>query len=71
MAEARLCQSHKHILPEGSAWICAEFRGQVRAAGEGESTWVVVLEIFPHFGVLGLMMAGCIVRALPGDPALM
>ncbi|XP_029879168.1 alpha-2-macroglobulin-like protein 1 isoform X2 [Aquila chrysaetos chrysaetos] len=33
MAEARLCQSHKHILPEGSARICAEFRGQTGRNG--------------------------------------
>ncbi|XP_049657479.1 alpha-2-macroglobulin-like protein 1 [Accipiter gentilis] len=33
MAEARLCQSHKRILPEGSARICAEFRGQTERNG--------------------------------------
>ncbi|XP_069642829.1 alpha-2-macroglobulin-like protein 1 isoform X1 [Haliaeetus albicilla] len=33
MAEARLCQSHKHILPEESARICAEFRGQTGRNG--------------------------------------
>ncbi|XP_052641013.1 alpha-2-macroglobulin-like protein 1 isoform X1 [Harpia harpyja] len=33
MAEARLCQSHEHILPEGSARICAEFRGQTGRNG--------------------------------------
>lgn len=50
--------------------ICAEFRGQVRAAEAEGGTWLAVLEMFLPLGVLGLMMAGCIIQVSPGDPAL-
>lgn len=58
-AEARLCQSYKHIFLKEPVRTCAELRGQVRAAGGGRR--VVALEMFPHLGVLGLVMAGCII----------
>ncbi|KAM9215150.1 LOW QUALITY PROTEIN: pregnancy zone protein-like [Leptosomus discolor] len=57
-AEATLCQSQiDDILLKASTMTCAEFMGQVWAAGEGEGTWVVVLEMFPHPEVLGLVVA--------------
>lgn len=71
-AEVKLCQQPGYTLSsEDLTSICAEFRGQVRAAGEGEGTWVVVLEVLPHIGVLGLMTAGCVIQASPGDSVLM
>lgn len=70
-AEARLCQSHRYTFLKHSTRICAEFKGQVRATGDGEEARVVVLEMLPQLGVLGLMMAGCIIWASPGDPPLM